>query len=139
MKNQSNKNAFPLQWTMWYFLSDENRSHFSEQCGTFFSYGYRLLKPFNYCMQWNLNPTKTPSHFSKKHVTFLKLWKQNPLQWKMWYFFSVMDTDYSTPLITVSLWYLFTLYIVYISFPSVQMHKNMNETRENMVSYYTSR
>ena len=31
------------------FFSYENRSHFSEQCGTFFSYGDRLLNPFNYC------------------------------------------------------------------------------------------
>ena len=97
-----------------------DRSHFSEKCGTFsgierdystplitvyreistqqkllpnsvnnvvliFSYGYRLLNPFNYCMQWNLNP--------KKNIL--------PLQWTMWYLFSVMDTDYSTSLITV--------------------------------------
>ena len=48
-----------------------------------------------------------------------------------------METDYSTPLITVALQYFFTLYRVYISFTSVQMHTKMNETGKNMVSYST--
>ena len=51
--------------------------------------------------------------------------------------FSVMYTDYSTPLITVANWYLLTLYIVYISFPSVHLQTTMNETGENMVSTST--
>ena len=67
----------------------------------FFSYGDRLLNPFNYCMQWNLNPTKTSSHFSEQCGTFFQLWRQIPLQWTMWYFLSVTETDYSTHLIIV--------------------------------------
>ena len=31
------------------FLSYGDRTHFSEQCGIFFSYGDKLLNPFNYC------------------------------------------------------------------------------------------
>ena len=44
--------------------------------------------------------------------------------------FSVMETDYSIPSITVALWHLLTLYIVYISLPSVQLQTKMNETGE---------
>ena len=73
--------------------------HFSEQCGTFFSYGDRFLSSYNYCIQWNLNPTKISSHLSEQCGTFFQLW--NPLQWSMWSFFSVMDTDNSNILITV--------------------------------------
>ena len=51
--------------------------------------------------------------------------------------FSVMETDYSIPSITVALWHLLTLYLVYISFPSIKLQKRMNETGENMVSYST--
>ena len=61
--------------------------HFSEQCGTFFSYGDRFLSSYNYCIQWNLNPTKTSSHFSEQGGTYFQLWRQIPLQWTMWYFF----------------------------------------------------
>ena len=38
----------------------------------FFSHGDRLLNTFNYCIQWNLNPTKTSSHFSEQRVTFFR-------------------------------------------------------------------
>ena len=106
------KNVFPLQWTMWYFFS-VMETNYSTRLITvcsetsiqqrnitmsvnnvvifsvmdtdptsvknvvlFFSYGDRLLNPFNYCMQWNLNPTKNGF----------------PLQWTMWYFFSVLKT-----------------------------------------------
>ena len=41
------------------------------------------------------------SHFSEKCGNFFQLWRQVPLHWRMWYLFSVMETDYSTPLITV--------------------------------------
>ena len=56
----------------------------------FFIYGDRLLNPFNHCIQWNLNPTKTSSHFSEQCGNFLQLWKQIPLQWTMWYFFQLL-------------------------------------------------
>ena len=65
----------------------------------FFSRGEKLLNHFNYCMQWNLNPTKTASHYSEQCGTFFQLWKQIQLQWTMWYFFSVMETYYSNTLI----------------------------------------
>ena len=52
-------------------------------------------------MQWNINPTKMSSNFSEQCGTFFQFWRQIPLQWKMWYFFSVIEIEYSTPLITV--------------------------------------
>ena len=52
-------------------------------------------------MQWNFNPTKTSFQFSEQCSTFSQLWRHIPLQWKMWYLFPVMETDYSIPLITV--------------------------------------
>ena len=55
----------------------------------FFSYGDKLLNTFNYCMQWNLDSTKKYYHVSEHCGIFVLLWRQIPLQWKMWYFFQL--------------------------------------------------
>ena len=39
--------------------------------GNFFSYGYRLINPCNYCMYWQLNPWEISSHFSEQCGPFL--------------------------------------------------------------------
>ena len=54
----------------------------------FFSYGDKLLNTFNYCMQWNLNPTKQlPLQWTMWY--FFQLWNQILFQWTMWYFFQL--------------------------------------------------
>ena len=96
------KNVFTLLWkrrVLSYFYGDI--THFSKQQGTFFTYGDIFLNSFNKCMQWNLNPTKTSSHFSKQCGFFFKLWRQILLQWTMWYLFLVMERNCSIPLISV--------------------------------------
>ena len=75
-------------------------------------------------MQLNLNPTKTSSHFIKQCGNYFQLCRQIPLHWTMWYCLSMMETDYSTLLITVcsetsiqkkvfslqwTMWYLFSV------------------------------
>ena len=90
----------------------------------FFSYGCRLLNTFNYCMQWNHNPTKTSSHCSEKCGTFFSYgdkllntfnycmqWnlnptKQLPRQWIMWYFFQLWNQI----LFQWTMWYFFQLW-----------------------------
>ena len=83
------------------FFSYENRSNFSEQCGTFFQLWRHITQTL-----WLFYAVKPQSN---KNVF--------TLQWTMWYFFSVMETEptsvnnvvlfsvmetyYSTPLITV--------------------------------------
>ena len=86
-----------MQWNL---SPKQSSSYFSEKCGTFsvmetnptsvnnlvlfYSYGYILINPFNYCMQWNLNPKKRLPTSVNNVVLF-----------------SFMDTYYLTPLITV--------------------------------------
>ena len=60
-----------------------------------------LLNTFNYYMQWNTTPKKISSHFSEHCGTYFHLWKQIRLQWAMWYFFTVMESKYSTHLMTI--------------------------------------
>ena len=73
------------------FFRYEKISHFSEKCGTFFSYGDRLLNHFNYCMQWNLTPTKTSSHFSEQCGTFFSYGDINHFSEQCGTFFSYGD------------------------------------------------
>ena len=85
VKNKSNKNVFPLQWTMRHFFQLWRHISLQWKMWYFFSvmetdYSTPLI---NVCSE-----TSTP-----KNVF--------PLQWKMWYFFSFIETNYSTPLITV--------------------------------------
>ena len=65
----------PLQWTMWYFTSVMETDPTSVKMWNFFSYGDRLLNPFNCCMQWNLNPKKTSFHLNEQCGTFFQLWR----------------------------------------------------------------
>ena len=127
VKPQSNKKYYHVSEQCGTFFSYWDRSHFSKQCGTFFSYWERLLNTFNYCMQWNLYPTKKSSQFNEKCDNFYSYGDRTHFSEECGTF-SVMETDYSTHLITVALWYPFTLYIVWISFPSVQLYTKMNET-----------
>ena len=47
------------------------------------------------------NATKTSFHFSEKCGTFFSVMETDPKLVEMWYFFSVMETNKSTPLINV--------------------------------------
>ena len=50
MKTHCKKNVLTLQWTMWYFFSFMETEPTSVKILVlFFSYGDRLLNPFNYC------------------------------------------------------------------------------------------
>ena len=51
-------------------------------------------------------------HTSVNNVVLFSVMETEPTSVNNMVLFSVMDTDYPTPLITVYLWYLFTLYIV---------------------------
>ena len=92
MKPQSNKKILPRQWTMWYFFSVMDTDPTSvKNVLLFFSYGDRFINPFNYCMQWNINPKKylptsvnnvvlifsygDRSHFIEQSGTFSQLWR----------------------------------------------------------------
>ena len=107
----NNKTSYHFSEQCGIFFSYGYRSHFSEQCCTVSSYGDILLDTFNYCMQWNI--------IQKKIF---------PLQLTMWYLFLVMETD---P-ISVNKVVLFLSYgDILLNLFNWCMHWNLNLTKKS--------